>query len=151
MSAEKIFIRLIPPFAERAMLRRSIQSLTCWSLVVLLTAVVALRDGLHLLPGMSHGVVIGNQVVMLGEPSNSTRGGSLDVRCCFWESEGAQSFDVLDENECPLCRFFGMKLAAESCESLPWIEVQLPLATCLPLNIQRLACPVYQARAPPLA
>lgn len=150
MRAERVTKRLLPPSLNRAMLRRSIHTLTCWSLVVLLTAVVAMRDGLHLLPGMSHGVVVGNQVVVLGETASHDPGGDSYIRCCILEPAGPRSFDVLDEDECPLCRFFGMKLAAEACESLPWIEVQLPFATCPPLLVQVVACSVYQARAPPL-
>ncbi len=111
---------------------------------------VGVRDGLHLLPGMSHGVVVGNQVVVLGETSSHDADGFSHFRCCSLEPAGPQPFDVLDEDECPLCRFFGMKLAAEVCESPPWFEVPLPVATCPPLLVQVVACSVYQARGPPL-
>ena len=133
-------------------MRRWIHPLTAWSLVVLLTTVAGVRDGLHLIPGMGHEVTVGGQVLLLGETQTEPTDETLAPACCFVaRCKTNNTVQILDEDDCPLCHFFGMKLAGASVWMMTLAELQVRMAALDPLDAKAIASHVYQARAPPHA
>jgi hypothetical protein len=127
--------------------RRSLYPLATWALVVLLTTVAGVREGLHLVPGMGHGVTVGGQVVMLGNCSLDSDS-SLPPPCCFL-APSKESTQLLDEDDCPICHLLGMKLTVAVSSVIELLELPVASAVVEPIERRAFVPLVYHARAPP--
>ena len=129
------------------MTRRFVYPLAAWSLVVLLTAVAGVREGLHLVPGMGHEVTFGGQVVMLGDCGIDSDSSSPPP-CCFL-APGKESAQLLDEDDCPVCHLLGMKLTAPVSSVIELLALPVASVVVEPFEARAFASLVYHARAPP--
>ncbi len=132
------------------MTRRSIQQYAAWLLVALLTIVSGFRDGLHLIPGLGHEVMLGERVLLLGAKRADPFGESFSADRCLAASN-SESAAVLDESECPICHVLGMKLAAAASGTLLPAEPQAAPPRAAVVEFDAFLHTVYQARAPPRA
>jgi len=127
--------------------RRFVYPLATWTLVVLLTAVAGVREGLHLVPGMGHEVTVGGQVVMVGDCGIDSAS-SLPPPCCFL-APSKESAQLLDQDDCPICHLLGMKVTAPVSGAMRPIEMPLGWAVIAAISVQVFDTRVYQARVPP--
>ncbi|MBN1910513.1 MAG: hypothetical protein JW818_12285 [Pirellulales bacterium] len=118
-------------------------------LIVLLAIVWGVGDGLHWLPGLGHGVPVGNTVLWLGiEFPETCRSDDGKPRV-----EGAQDDEIpiYGEAECPICSVTGHRYtsaATVSFNHVEWLAQELPPAV-LPVLPDPI-CHAFHARAPPL-
>ncbi len=120
-----------------------------WTLAALLAIVAGLGEALHGLPGLGHGVIVGDRVLVLGDAPPDARGGFAARACCTGAPCGT-SLPVYDEDECPICQILGASFAPAAPLLLPALDaVAEPLVADTVAAASRTPA-VYHARAPPL-
>ncbi len=121
-----------------------------WTLAAVLTIVAGVGEGLHLIPGMGHGVVVGERVLFLGAvpAAMPMAKPSLGGACCVGTPCG-ESVPVLDEDDCPICQIVGASFAPDAVAMAPAVDVVAAQPTGEPPVAAAPAPAFYQARAPP--
>lgn len=125
------------------------QSLTTWLLVVLLTTFASVREGLHLLPGLSHAVMLGDQAILLGQWQPALFDASVPPADCITACSDDPA-RALEEDACPICRLLGMKFAPAAPDGVVPVEISVDQPVPASENSEAAVIAVYQARAPPL-
>ncbi len=122
--------------------------LAAWLLVILLTALAVMREGLHAIPGMGHAIRVGDRVVLLGvrtQPRKSTS------PVCSLVSPGVDLARLLDPAACPLCRLLGIPFLATVSGTATPAELQARLPAPAPAGTESPIPDFYLARGPPRA
>lgn len=128
----------------------TIRRTAAWSLAALLTLIAGLGEGLHWLPGMGHGLLVGDRVLLLGETPRDPLGG-LGSRACCTGVPSDDSLPVLDEDDCPICQILGLSFESGAPAALPAVDLLAAYSRAAPAPALPLAPAVYQPRGPPLA
>lgn len=81
------------------------QKAIAWSLIVVLTIITCVNEGLHFVPGFGHAAVEGDKLLLLGItlPNDGTPASS---GACVGK-ENSLDNPILDEDECPVCSATG--------------------------------------------
>ncbi len=117
-------------------------------LVALLAIVAGLGEGLHMIPGLGHGVIVGERVLVLGEtPDHSPVGFNVEP-CCVCNQCG-KSIPIVDEDDCPICQILGASFAPDAAAAMPAVDVVAGQPVSVPPVAAAPASAFYQARAPP--
>ena len=128
---------------------RKLHTPIAWLLIATLSIVAGIGEALHSIPGCGHGVLVGDQVVILG----------ISLPCCPRESDGqphferANDFDIpiYSEAQCAICSVVGQSCTSADC--VPYVGV-MPLLHDLVAVVLRdtsvTTTRSFQARAPPL-
>jgi len=127
----------------------TIRRTAAWTLAALLTIIAGAGEGLHLIPGLGHGVKVGERVLVLGQTPAGPSFGLASFSCCEC-SGGEGSLPVLDEDDCPICQIVGASFAPSG---VPLLCAADMVVVCSPAALAP-AMPrapgVYHARGPPL-
>lgn len=129
---------------------RSTYRLAAWLLIALLAIVAGVREGLHLIPGLGHGIIVGDQVLLLGEEHEGPWVDSAP-RCGCLVAPVRDTLLVLDEDDCPICNLLGMKLAPGATGLMLLLELQTEKTPFAFVHAEAFVPAAYQARGPPTA
>jgi len=124
--------------------------LIAWLLVILVTLVAGLREGLHALPGMGHAVRVGEQVIVLGDTGGGSPGTPVFAAGGTTVS-GSDPLRILNPSDCPLCRLLALTFVAGPAGTTVLAEIEVRQSASAPVAHGALMLGVYQARAPPQA
>lgn len=120
---------------------------TVASLLVALLAVIAgLGEGLHLLPGLGHGVIVGDHLLLLGIESPCCQGRASGP-AFFSDGHHGQSVPILDEDDCPVCQLLVASFAPT--DAIAAADVVAEHCLGAPVATVLIAPAIYNARAPP--
>ena len=123
--------------------------IVAYTLIVLLTIISGVGEGLHWIPGCGHATPVGDSFLLLGidlaDTDHPTNGRSHVQR------PEEPDVPVFDEDECPVCSMVGQTCTAgefvsHSLEALLVQECLPPVCLVVSLNTRQL----FHARAPPL-
>ncbi|GEM_PF-3372607 len=131
--------------------RTAIRRFSAWLLAALLAIIAGGGEGLHLLPGAGHVIVMGDHTLMLGAPRSSSEPQACGTPACCGVSTGREpTSELMDSESCPICKILGIGcVPAGPGAALFWgVQFQRPSIPA----ICRLASPpaFYRARAPPM-
>ncbi len=119
-----------------------------WTLAALLAIIAGVGEGLHFIPGLGHGVMVGERVLVLGEVPDKPRIG-LDAEPCCACTHGGQSVPIVEEDDCPICQIIGASFAPDAAAAMPALAVVAEHFLAAPAVAAVPAPAVYHARAPP--
>ncbi len=128
----------------------TIRRTAAWILAALLTLVAGLGEALHWLPGLGHGIVVGERVLLLGLPPAGPREAFGPRVCCAGAPCGT-SVPVLDEDDCPICQVLSNNFESDAAAAMPAVDLVAGQPIDPPALNARLAPVVYHARGPPLS
>ena len=118
-------------------------------LVVLLTIIYGVGEGLHWIPGCGHGIRVGNLVLLLGIDVPDTPR-SADDRPHVERPQG-QDIPIYDEDQCAICSAIGLSCTSADSASfvlaVPLVQDLPPVALC---GAPSAIIYFFRARAPPL-
>ncbi len=129
----------------------AIRRFSAWLLVALLAIIAGGGEGLHLLPGAGHMIVMGDQTLMLGARRSTPEPQTCGTPACCVDSTGREpTSELMDSESCPICKILGIGyVPAGPGAVLFWVvQFQRPSISA----VCRLASPpaFYHARAPPM-
>lgn len=131
------------------MFRASNKPIT-WSLIIALTIVSGVGEGLHLIPGCGHGVEVGGRVLLFGIEFARPDAPISDWLCV--ERSDDPNIPMRDEDDCPICSLLARCFSLTS--HVQFVLV-MPLTHDLPAAVvcaaPSLSLRLHWARAPPLA
>ena len=129
----------------------AIRRFSAWLLVALLAIIAGGGEGLHLLPGAGHMIVMGDHTLILGGWRSPAEPQACSGPVCCGDSTGREpTSELMDSESCPICKILGIGYvpAGPGAALFRVVQFQRPSipAVC------RLALPLafYHARAPPL-
>jgi len=130
------------------MFRASKKPIT-WSLILALTMISGVGEGLHLIPGCGHGIEVGDRVLLLGIRI-AWPGTPISDRPCVERSD-VPSIPMWDEDDCPICSLLAQCPSLTSHVQfflvMPLTHDVAPAAAC---DAPSPSLRVRWARAPPL-
>jgi hypothetical protein len=127
-----------------------------WLLVALVAIVGGVGEGLHLIPGLGHGIIVGNQVLVHGE-GLADFGGAQSGSCsesrppCCGEPDGLEGVVLLDEDDCPICQILSKTFAPGDGAPAVSLAVCAEQLTAEGIGVEAAPPAIYQARVPPRA
>lgn len=127
-----------------------IRRFSAWLLVALLAIIAGGGEGLHLLPGASHPVVLGEYALMVGAPRPTVAFDTCCAATCGGNTTGQEPLSGSGDSEsCPICKILGISYAAGGPAMLLFWGVQSH-RPATPPPCRSIAPPIfYLARAPP--
>ena len=119
-----------------------------WLLAALLAVVAGLGEGLHLLPGLGHGVIVGDHLLLLWIESPCCQGRASGP-ASFSDGHHGQSVPILDEDDCPVCQLLVASFAPTDAIAIAAVDVVAEHCLGGPVATVLIAPAIYNARAPP--
>lgn len=139
---------LQPP--HRYTMFRPPNKLITWSLIIALTIISGVGEGLHFIPGCGHGIEVGDRVLLVGIDF-AGYGTPISDRPCV-ERFDDHGIPMWDEDDCPICSLLAQCFSPAG---LAQFILVMPFAHDLPAavicTVPSSTLRLCQARAPPLA
>lgn len=144
LSGSGCFVFHAPPAMLHALNKRA-----AWTLIVALTVISGVGEGLHFVPGCGHATPDGSHYFLLGVGGLAAQF-SADGQECVDRHDGS-SIPIYDEDQCSICSLIGQhSTAAKSFQFIlvmPLVH-ELPAVAIIDTPVATTCC--FQARAPPL-